>query len=242
MSEGGSILVTAENMPLRATHGLPLKPGRYLKISIRDQGTGIPEDQISRIFDPYFTTKQGGSGLGLATAYSIIKRHDGHIAVESRLGVGSTFHIYLPASEKGIPEPEIRTARLEKGHGRVLLMDDDELVRNVAGQILEHLGYAVELARDGSEAIDLYWKAKEAGFPFDAVIMDMTIPGGMGGKDAIKKLREIDPHVKAIVSSGYSNDPIMSSFKEHGFKGIAPKPYKMEELSTILSKITKSST
>lgn len=239
MPEGGIINVRAENMVVGTEQGLPLKEGRYVKIAIEDQGIGILKEHLPRIFDPYFTTKQKGSGLGLATSYSIIKRHDGYITVESQLGVGTTIYIYLPASEKPISKSEGKEEKLNLGQGKVLLMDDEEIVRKVAGKMLEHLGYEVEFAKDGAEAIELYKKAKESGEPFDAVIMDLTIPGGMGGKEAIQRLLEIDPQVKAIVSSGYSNDPIMSNFIEYGFSGVVVKPYKIEDLSKTLHEIMK---
>jgi len=186
---------------------------------------------LPKIFDPYFTTKQKGSGLGLATAYSIIKKHGGHIAVRSDLGVGTTFTIYLPASGKDLLVKAEAPQRPLVGQGKILLMDDEEIVREVAGQMLTYVGYEVKFARDGAEAIALYSQAKEAGQPVDVVIMDLTVPGGMGGREAIQKLREVDPQVKAIVSSGYSNDPVMAEFRQHGFRGFVAKPYKIQELS-----------
>jgi PAS domain S-box-containing protein len=237
MPEGGVIKVRAENMTVKPEHNLPLKEGKYIKITIEDQGTGISKEHLPKIFDPYFTTKQKGSGLGLATAYSIIKRHDGYISVESELGVGTTFHIYLPASEKELLKKKDEKERLFVGKGKILVMDDEEAVREVVGNMLKFLGYKVEFARDGTEAIELYKKAKESEKPFDAVILDLTVPGGMGGREAIQKLLEIDPKVKAIVSSGYSNDPIMSDFKKYGFRGVVAKPYKVKELSEELHKV-----
>lgn len=238
MPDGGIIQLSAENTMVDANDGLSLDAGRYLKISVKDQGIGIKEENLLKIFDPYFTTNQTGTGLGLATAYSIIKRHDGQMTVESKPDVGTTFHIYLPASEKEIPEPTEEGERLLEGRGRVLLMDDEESVRKIAGQMLQRLGYEVQCAKDGVEGIALYEKAKESGEPFDAVIMDLTIPGGMGGKDAVRNLLKIDPEVKAIVSSGYSNDQIMSNFKEFGFSGMVAKPYKLHELGEALHQVT----
>ncbi len=214
-----------------------LKEGRYVRISIKDQGVGIAEEYLSKIFDTYTTTKQNGSGLGLATCYSIVKKHDGYITIDSELSIGTTFHIYLPASEKELVVIEDAYEKQIVGSGKVLIMDDEEIVRDVAGEMLKSIGYEVEFAVDGEESIDLYKKAKESGQPFDAVIMDLTIPGGMGGKEAIKRLTIIDPEVKAIVSSGYSNDPIMADYKGYGFSGVIVKPYKIKELSEELNKV-----
>jgi PAS domain S-box-containing protein len=236
MPEGGTIKVQAENTVVWTKDIPPLKNGRYLKISIEDKGIGIQEEHLRRIFDPYFTTKQRGSGLGLAVAYSIIKKHEGYIDVKSQLGVGTTFFIYLPASEHNIIN-EKKIDKIFKGVGRILLMDDEDVVRHVVGEMLKHLGYNVEFAKDGAEAIKLYEIAKETGKPFDAVIMDLTVPGGIGGKEAINKLLEIDPNVKAIVSSGYSNDPVLSNYTEYGFCGGVAKPYKLEELGKTLHEI-----
>jgi len=240
MPAGGTIKVKAENTKISEENNLPLKTGEYVKITIEDQGVGIPKEHLPKIFDPYFTTKQKGSGLGLATAYSIIKRHDGYINAESELGAGTRFFIYLPASRREISAEMTKEEGPIFGKGKVLLMDDEEVVREVAGEMLNYLGYEVKFAREGTEAISLYKKAKEAGEPFDVVILDLTIPGGMGGKEAIEKLLGVDPEVKVIVSSGYSNDPIMADFRRYGFKGVVAKPYKLEELSKELHRIIVS--
>jgi len=236
MPEGGIIKAKAENVNVEEDV-LPLDRGNYVKISITDQGVGIPEKYLEKIFDPYFTTKQKGSGLGLSTCYSIVKQHDGYITAESEVGVGTTFYMYLPASQKK-REKKVEVGEVIKGEGKVLLMDDEVFVRDAAGETLQYLGYTVVTARDGKEAIDLYQRALDKE-PFDVVIMDLTIPGGMGGKEAVSKLIEIDPHVKAIVASGYSTDPIMAEYREHGFKGVVTKPYTIEDLSKTLHGVLK---
>jgi CheY-like chemotaxis protein len=237
MPEGGTISISAENVIIGAEDVLPLKEGRYLKIKIQDQGIGIPEEYLQKIFDPYFTTKQKGSGLGLTIAYSIIKNHKGYIAVKSKLGVGSKFSIYLPALEKQIPKKKEAEIRPITGKGKIMVMDDEEIIRTSLGEILTFLGYEPEFARNGEEALATYKKAIDSGQSFDAVILDLTIRGGMGGKETIKKLIEIDPKVKAIVSSGYSTDPVMADFKNYGFRGVVAKPYDIKELSKELDDV-----
>jgi len=237
MPEGGVIYVTAGNVTIGDEDSLPLDKGKYVVISIKDNGVGIPKEHIQKMFDPYFTTKQRGSGLGLATAYSIVKRHDGHITVKSELGTGTTFNIYLPTSKKRIKKRKGIKEKLIKGKGRILLMDDEEIIRETTGRMLKRLGYDVKFADDGKKAIDLYIKANKSKEAFDIVIMDLTVPGGMGGKEAIRRLLEIDPGITAIVSSGYSTDPIMAKYSDYGFKGVVVKPYDIEELSNALQSI-----
>ncbi len=241
MPEGGTLSIIAENVKIGKDNTLLLKPGKYVKITVEDQGIGIPEKHLNKIFDPYFTTKTIGSGLGLATTYSIIKNHGGLITVDSELGVGSKFFVYLPASLKKAIERGKEGEKLLTGKGRILIMDDDELLREVAGDIIKQLGYKTEFAKDGNEAIDLYKNAMDSNKTFDVVIMDLTIPGGMGGKVAVKELLKIDPNAKAIVSSGYSNDPIMSEFEKYGFVGVVAKPYKIEEMGKVLHKVVMES-
>ncbi len=237
MPEGGTVTVSCRNRTLKADSGLPLSPGNYVRISVADRGPGIPTENLGKIFDPYFTTKQKGSGLGLATAYSIIKQHNGHIAVESARGVGTVFHIYLPAIDCAVPAEPATAGTTRPGVGAILFMDDDEMVRDTAGRILTRLGYTVFYARDGAEAITAYEQARAEGRPFDVVIMDLTIPGGMGGKEAVKRLREIDPSVKAIVSSGYSDDPVMANYADYGFNSVVSKPYTIHKLGDTIRKV-----
>jgi CheY-like chemotaxis protein len=237
MPEGGVVNVTVENITLRQGEVVTLPPGKYIRISIEDSGMGIAAEHLSKIFTPYFTTKQKGSGLGLATSYSIINKHGGVITVTSKVGTGTAFLIYLPASDKEVPKKEKAEPAAITGSGRILIMDDEESVRNTAGEILAHAGYRVGYANDGAEAIDRYLGAMEAGDPFDAVILDLTIPGGMGGQETLEKLLEIAPEAKAIVSSGYAHGPIMADYREHAFKGVIAKPYRTDELCRVVQKV-----
>lgn len=237
MPEGGILKVRAENITADIDNPFLLKGGNYITISIEDNGIGIPQEQLSRIFDPYFTTKQKGSGLGLATTYSIIKNHDGHIMVESKLGIGTIFHIYLPASGKEVLAKKDLEEGPIAGNGKILIMDDEADIREAAGEALTFLGYEISLAENGIKTIELYKKAIESRNPFDVVIMDLIIPGGMGGKETVKKLIEIDPHIKAIVSSGYSNDPVIADFEKYGFRDFIIKPYKAEDLGKVLHRV-----
>ncbi|MBA4390850.1 MAG: hybrid sensor histidine kinase/response regulator [Syntrophus sp. (in: bacteria)] len=232
MPEGGTISIRGENAIIGISTD-NLQAGRYIKISITDQGIGIPEEYLGSIFDPYFTTKQKGSGLGLAVSYSIIKNHNGHISVESTLGVGTTFHIYLPIYEGHQRSARKTTENTALSSGvRVLVMDDEDSIRDIVGDILNFHGYEVDFAKNGEEAILLYQENV-----YGVVILDLTIPGGMGGKETMKELLRIDPHVKAIVSSGYSSDPIMSDYRQYGFRGVMAKPYKLEELGEVVQRV-----
>jgi CheY-like chemotaxis protein len=240
MPSGGIIDIKAENTTVGAESVLPMKEGKYVKITFADQGIGIPKENIKKIFDPYFTTKVEGSGLGLAATYSIIKNHDGYITVNSEEGVGTMFTVYLPASGKELFKGKAAEDVPVAGTGRVLIMDDEEMVRRVAGEMLNKLGYTVGFARDGAEAIELFNSAKESARPFDVVIMDLTIPGGMGGMETIQRLIELNPGIKAIVSSGYSDDQVMSDYRRYGFAGVLIKPYKINQLSESIRKVLTS--
>jgi PAS domain S-box-containing protein len=237
MPEGGIIEICAENITLTADNKFSLPAGPYLRTSFRDHGVGIGPDHLPKVFDPYFTTKQKGSGLGLTVAYSIIDKHNGRMTVESELGHGTTFTIYLPASEKPAGQPADEEKRLFIGKGKILVMDDEVFIRDLATQMLSKIGYEVSVANDGNEAIEMYRQAQKSGEPFDTVIMDLTVPGGMGGKEAVLKLKKLDPNVKALVSSGYSNDPIMSNFRDYGFQGVVKKPYRIQDMSDSLRSV-----
>jgi PAS domain S-box-containing protein len=241
---GGAIELIAQNMALSETlslgRGLPLDAGNYIRISVADHGSGIPAENMEKIFDPFFTTKNKGSGLGLATSFSIARRHSGHLSVESELGVGSTFYLYLPAStQKATTKQDTKKATKPVGKGRILVMDDEKGVREVAGRMLKHIGYDdVEFAADGAGAVRQYKAAMESGRPFSAAILDLTVPGGMGGKETIRKLLKIDSSIKAIVSSGYADDSVMADYRDHGFSGMVIKPYTLDELGKALHNVT----
>lgn len=238
MPQGGTICIRGDNLTLLANEALPLSPGCYVLLSIRDEGSGIPPANLANIFDPYFTTKSGGHGLGLATCYSIIKRHKGHIAVESQPGAGTTFYIYLPASAKKLEEVASSTVALSlEGQGRVLVMDDEPLILETLGRALTRVGYQVKTVPNGMEALTCYQEAQQNEQPFDVVIMDLTIPGGMGGKEAITQLLKLDPQAKVIVSSGYSADSITSNYRRFGFSAAVTKPYKLEDLTRTINEL-----
>ncbi|MGD0854739.1 MAG: PAS domain S-box protein, partial [Dehalococcoidia bacterium] len=243
MPTGGDIDIACENIILaeemRLGRSLPLSPGTYIRITVKDSGIGIKPEHLDKIFDPYFTTKQSGSGLGLATSYSIVRNHGGLISVESIPGRGSTFYVYLPASEgpaDHIGKDESKEAvRL---NGRILVMDDEAALRTTISNMLKRLGFEhIEVAATGEEALDLYKKALQAKQPFDVVILDLTVPGGMGGKETLEKLREVDPKVVAVVSSGYANEAIMADYTKYGFKGVIAKPYTFDELKSTLHEL-----
>lgn len=234
MAGDGTIIISADNI-------FSKKSGkRFVKISVADNGEGISEQHLTRIFDPYFTTKSQGKGLGLASCYSIIAKHDGKIRATSTVGNGSIFHISLPASDKEpLPAEPTYQAEVTPGSGRILVMDDEISVRKVVKAMLEQFGYSAECVEDGSEAVEVYKKRKDQGIPFSAVILDLIIPGGIGGQETIEKLLKIDPQVKAIVSSGYSSDPIMANYRDYGFSAVLSKPYRPQDLSKLLQELVQ---
>ena len=239
MPEGGKIVIRAQNTTIGEKSAIPLKKGDYVTISINDNGTGIHPDHLPKIFDPYFTTKEGGSGLGLAITFSIIKRHGGHIKVHSQLGTGTTFTLYIPASFKENGKKEKKEKKPARLKGNILVMDDNEGIRDLAHEALTFFGYNVEVACDGAEALKIFVAAYECNKPFDVIILDLTVPGGTGGKEVIQRFLEIDPATKAIVSSGYSNDPVMSNYKDYGFKGVLTKPYNPNDLMEVIDTVLR---
>ncbi|MGB0413420.1 MAG: response regulator [Coraliomargarita sp.] len=245
MPAGGILNVSLRNVEIAADELPSLAAGHYVCISVKDNGSGIDPQDINRIFDPYFTTKDEGNGLGLASCFSIIRNHHGVILVDSTLGEGSEFRVYLPqaeepaaeVSEETVENGEEASDQIHHGSGRILVMDDMEAMMMVAGEILGMLGYDVTLTADGEEAIEVYKHAKESGDPFLACVFDLTVPGGMGGEEACQLLREYDPDMIAIASSGYTTSNAMSDFKSAGFDAVVPKPYRIKEMSTALHEL-----
>lgn len=237
MPEGGEIRISGANVEVSGQDNRLLKRGCYVRISFADTGFGIAKGELVHIFDPYFTTKTDGSGLGLAVSYSIVRKHGGHIEADSTPGRGTTFHIMLPASKEVVKPAVKKDAAATLGKGRILVMDDEEMIRMVSMAMLQHLGYTAEAAEDGEKMLEMYKEGALQGKPYDAVIMDLTIPGGLGGEQAVKKLLAIDPQAKAIVSSGYANDPILAHYHSHGFSGVVVKPFAIEQLASALSEV-----
>jgi two-component system, cell cycle sensor histidine kinase and response regulator CckA len=238
MPEGGNLTVSAQVVTLSPGNKEGLPPRDYVMLSFADQGVGIPSAIRQKIFDPYFTTKASGTGLGLASVHSIVSRHGGRIEVSSEPAKGSVFTLLLPTAGKGAAAPAVGSepAAVPVGGGeRVLVMDDEALILDLASQLLGHLGYRVTACASGDRAIALYREAKEAGTPFHAAIMDLTVPGAMGGKEASQRILDIDPSARLIVSSGYSSDPIMAEYEKYGFRAAIAKPYKGQDLARVLS-------
>ncbi len=235
--QNGRIKISAENMNISRTSALPLREGRYTMIAIEDQGEGISEAELQTLFDPFSSGDMNGTGLELASAFAIVQKHNGHITAESRFGIGTTFRLFLPAVQEK-PQVTPEPGAVQSGRrGKILVMDDEEIVRVVVERLLLQCGFETELAKDGAEMLRRYREAKEAGKPFDAVILDLIIQNGMGGQEAMKNLIDYDPGVRVVVSSGFSNNPIMANFKDYGFSGFLPKPYKLEELRRVMKDI-----
>jgi two-component system, cell cycle sensor histidine kinase and response regulator CckA len=238
MPHGGTVRISARNVKLEEHPGALLPAGRYLKIAVTDRGSGVDEDLATKIFDPYFTTKPMGSGLGLAISYSIVKKHGGMLHLESSSPEGSTFVFYLPASKsKSVSlEPVVSERVFHFNHQRILVMDDEAAIRDLTCQLLSTLGYEVTAVPDGLEAVRIYERALRRGENFQAVILDATIRGGMGGLATIERLRTLDPHVTAIICSGYSDEAALSEFLAYGFRGALPKPFTRGELADALQR------
>ena len=243
MPGGGTLWVDARNIHVGAASAVPLPPGDYITASFRDDGVGIAEVDISHVFDPYFSTKTRGAtkgtGIGLAASLSIVQKHGGHIMLDSTPGEGTTVTLYLcaldaPPLARRDPSVEPRTP---SGARHVLMLEDDEVVITTTTRMLEHLGHSVDVVRDGAAAIDRYARAQREGTPFDFVILDLTIRGGMGGVEALQGLKEADPGVVGVVTSGYTADSVMADFKQHGFHAALPKPFSVNELSTLINRL-----
>lgn len=241
MPSGGTLTIRGENIALENNNGALLPPDNYVKLTFSDQGCGIPEEDLGKIFDPYFTTKSEGSGLGLASTHSIISKHDGRIFVRSAVGKGTTFTVYLHSlgaanMNKHIPAGSHATEKLSTG--AILILDDDELIRDLVTEVLEYLGYQVKTCANGEDAVMMYKAAKESGAPFFAAIMDLTIPGGMGGKEAAEQILNYDQSARLIVSSGYSNDPVIAEYGSYGFSAAIIKPYRVDNIAEILTELS----
>ncbi len=249
MPDGGDIRIRMRNLQVRHSEVPALKLGDYICIEVRDEGIGISPQNLKKIFNPYFTTKTKGNGLGLASSYSIITMHKGTITAESSIGKGSIFKVYLPKSMQIAPaksnpveaeKEKPASEGIHRGKGRILVMDDMEAMMIVAGEILTVLGYDVEYSTNGNEAIKAYKTAKDAGNPFDACVFDLTVPGGMGGEEAANILIDYDPNLVAIASSGYTTSDVMSDYKNSAFKAVLPKPYRIKEMSDVLHELLNS--
>jgi PAS domain S-box-containing protein len=239
--EGSTVRVTTRKVVVGELEIPHVRAGEYVQVRVTDQGRGIAPENLARVFDPYFTTKSEGTGLGLTSCYNIMKGHGGNIFVESELGAGTTFTLYFPSAGNGQGEHRAEVSpgdeEVPMGQGRVLVMDDEELIRGVALGMLDHLGYQGASARDGEEAIALYRQAAAEGTPFDAVVMDLTIQGGMGGKEAAGHILRFHPEARLVVSSGYSEDPVMAHYRDYGFRGIVAKPYRVEDLGKVIASV-----
>jgi PAS domain S-box-containing protein len=240
MPQGGRIEVRVENTPALAMPG-HLPSADHVHVSIRDHGVGIPREHLQRIFDPFFTTKAQGSGLGLATSHSIVRRHDGHIEAESEVGIGSVFHLWLPRASGASACVGDPSGEGHRGQGQVLILDDEQFVLDIACSMLRRCGYEATSAKNVEQAVELAKSALVAGRPFRAAILDITIPGGPGGKEAVLKLKMLDPSIRVLASSGYSSDDVLARPQEFGFDGSLPKPYELRDLGLAMSRVLASS-
>jgi len=238
MPTGGEVVVEVTNRLAADPESPVATQRRYLCISIRDHGTGIAPELLPRIFDPYFSTKETGSGLGLATAYSVVRRHDGFMRCESEVGKGSVFTVFLPASDRQPAESRPRLRAVRPGRGRILVMDDDSQVRDLTLRLLRGAGYEPVGVASGTDAMRAYVHARDEGRPFAAAIMDLTVPGGDGGLETVRKLRAVDPEVRTIVVSGYSDDPVLADCRQYGFRAGLAKPFRTEELLNVVATVT----
>ena len=241
MDEGGVLHFTARKVEVSAKDGLPLEHGDYVMLSVKDHGHGMAPEVLGRMFDPFFTTKSRASGLGLSLSYSIVKKHGGLLRAESRQGEGTEVQVYLPACAATAAAPCAPDGQeipvVADGKRRVLVMDDEEMIRDVSAEMLDLLGCETVCAPEGGEAIELFRQAREQGRPFDAVILDLTVAEGMGGLETMERLLEVDPGVRAIVSSGYSQNPIMSDYARYGFSAVIAKPYRVAEFGSVVKSV-----
>ncbi|MBI0583146.1 MAG: PAS domain S-box protein [Methanomassiliicoccus sp.] len=239
MANGGLLEVEARNVRCEQDETRSYPRGEHVGIWFRDHGSGIPIGIVDKIFDPYYSTKPSGRGLGLAIVHSIVKHHDGLITVSAEEGKGTLFEILLPATYSDRKSKHEESRGMTGGHGQLLWMDDEEMIREVGGQLLSFLGYRTEFARDGHEAMAKYRSSMASGEPFGLVILDLTIPGNMGGEETMRHLLEMDPDIRAIVCSGYSNDPVMARYYDYGFRGVLSKPFSLDDLSEIVGKLIR---
>jgi signal transduction histidine kinase/CheY-like chemotaxis protein len=238
MPHGGTLEITFSEVNISYGGTLPLPAGTYLCVSLKDTGTGIPLEHMPKLFDPFFTTKANGTGLGLASTFSIVKRHGGHLDVVSELGKGTECRVYLPVEAEIRAEPTQHASTRPTRQGRVLVMDDEDAVRRVTSAFLMRLGYEVALAADGGEALEIFRRTVHNGQQFAFIILDLTVPGGLGGRETLESIREIDANVTAIATSGYSNDPILASPESYGFRAALAKPYSRQEFLSLIGRVT----